>query len=113
MKRLLPKSLVGQLLLVVALVLLVAQMVNGLLLLGAAQNQNLIEASTTAVLRIAAERERPELFVPRERRGPGRFRRVELLYDNKSAVTERMKRLPDLEDRATQALGGAFREATA
>ena len=105
MKSLLPKSLVGQLLVVVALVLLVAQVINGLLLLGAAQNQNLIEASTTAVLRIAAERERPELFAPRQRPGPRRFRRVELLYDDKSAVTDTMRRLPELEDRATQALG--------
>ena len=53
MKRLWPGSLVGQLLLVVALMLLLAQGINSFLLYRGVQNQNLVESSTAAVSRIA------------------------------------------------------------
>ena len=52
MIRLWPRSLVGQLLLVVALMLLLAQGINSFLLYRGAQNQNLVESSTAAVSRI-------------------------------------------------------------
>ena len=53
MTHLWPRSLVGQLLLLVALMLMLAQSVNSFLLYRGAQNQNLVESSTAAVSRIA------------------------------------------------------------
>ncbi|MEH6828897.1 sensor histidine kinase [Parasphingorhabdus sp.] len=104
MKRLWPKSLVGQLLLVVALMLLLAQGINSFLLYRGAQNQNLVEASTSAVSRIAYGLERQANDRPGRRGGAMRARRWgQLKYGGESAVTDDMRRLPELEARAGQA----------
>ena len=105
MRRLWPSSLVGQLLLFVALMLLVAQAVNSFLLYRGAQTQNLVEASTSAVARIAFGLERQAMNRPSMRGNQMRGRRwARLKYGPESAVTEDMKRLPELEARAGQAL---------
>ena len=103
--RLWPRSLVGQLLLVVALMLLLAQGINSFLLYRGAQNQNLVEASTAAVARIAYGLDR-QAGDRLPRRGPAnRARRWgQLKFDSASAVTGDMQRLPELEMRAGQAL---------
>ncbi|ATW04676.1 ATP-binding protein [Sphingorhabdus sp. YGSMI21] len=104
MKRLWPNSLVGQLLLVVALILLLAQGINSFLLYRGAQNQNLVEASTSAVSRIAYGLERQASDRPVSRRDPMRPRRWgQLRYSAESPVTDDMRRLPELEARAGQA----------
>ena len=104
MKRLWPKSLVGQLLLVVALMLLLAQGINSFLLYRGAQNQNLVEASTSAVSRIAYGLERQASDRPARHGGAMRARHWgRLKYGSESAVTDNMGRLPELEARAGQA----------
>jgi|TARA_R100001244_G_scaffold44182_1_gene39719 signal transduction histidine kinase len=103
-KRLWPGSLVGQLLLVVALMLLLAQGINSFLLYRGAQNQNLVESSTAAVSRIAFGLDRQAGDRPVRRGGAMRPRRWgRLKYGPESAVTGRMRRLPELEARAGQA----------
>ncbi len=105
MKRLWPRSLVGQLLLVVAFILFLAQGINSFLLYRGAQTQNLVEASTSAVTRIAFGLERQAIDRPVFHNGMMRHRRSgQLKYDSESAVTEQMNRLPALEARAGQAL---------
>jgi signal transduction histidine kinase len=102
--RLWPRSLVGQLLLVVALMLLLAQGINSVLLYRGAQNQNLVESSTAAVSRIAFGLERQAGDRPERRGGAMRLRRWgRLKYGTESAVTDSMRRLPELEMRAGQA----------
>jgi signal transduction histidine kinase len=104
-KRLWPHSLVGQLLMVVALILLLAQGINSFLLYRGAQNQNLVEASTAAVARIAYGFERQARDRPAQRRNSNRLRRWgQLRYSPDSPVTDNMRRLPELEARAGQAL---------
>ena len=103
MKRFLPKNLVGQLLLSVAFILLIAQAINGFLLYRGALNQNLIEASTAAVTRIAFGLERTDEARARHGLGPQRLRRAKLKFDNESAVSPSMTRLLDLEKRTGQA----------
>lgn len=115
--RLWPKSLVGQLLLVVALMLLLAQGINSFLLYRGAQNQNLVEASTAAVSRIAFGLDRQARDRPARRGGEMRARRWgQLKYGTDSAVTDNMHRLPELEMRAGQAfanMGIGFSEIRA
>ena len=117
MKHLWPKSLVGQLLLVVALMLLLAQGINSFLLYRGAQNQNLVEASTSAVSRIAFGLDRQASDRPAMRHGAMRARRWgRLQYGSESAVTDDMRRLPELEARAGQAfanMGISFSEIRA
>ncbi|WP_417590543.1 ATP-binding protein [Parasphingorhabdus sp.] len=104
MKHLWPKSLVGQLLLVVALMLLLAQGINSFLLYRGAQNQNLVEASTSAVSRIAFGLDRQANDRSALRHGTARARRMgQLRYSSDSTVTADMPRLPELETRAGQA----------
>ncbi len=104
MKRLWPRSLVGQLLLVVAFILLLAQGINSFLLYRGAQTQDLVEASTSAVTGIAFGLERQTGDRPVIRRGMMHHRRWgQLKYGSESAVTEEMNRLPALETRAGQA----------
>ena len=76
MIRLWPRSLVGQLLLIVALMLLLAQGINSFLLYRGAQNQNLIEASTAAVSRIAFGLDRQAGDRPARRGGEVRHRQA-------------------------------------
>ncbi|MEH6791911.1 sensor histidine kinase [Parasphingorhabdus sp.] len=117
MKRLWPRSLVGQLLLLVALMLLLAQAINSFLLYRGAQTQNLVEASTGAVARIAFGLERQASDRPARRAGSMRARRWgQLKYSAESAVTDDMQRLPELESRAGQAfanMGTGFSEIRA
>ena len=102
--RLWPKSLVGQLLLVVALMLLLAQGINSFLLYRGAQTQNLVEASTSAVSRIVFGLERQNNIRPGPRNGAMHARRWgRLKYGPESVVTDDMRRLPELEMRAGQA----------
>lgn len=112
MKRLWPGSLVGQLLLVVALMLLLAQGINSFLLYRGAQTQNLIEASTSAVARIAFGIDRRSMVRPEPGNRMMRGRRWgRLQFGSESAVSDDMSRLPDLETRAGQAfanMGIAF-----
>ena len=104
MKWLWPRSLVGQLLLVVALMLLLAQGINSFLLYRGAQNQNLVESSTAAVSRIAFGLDRQAGNRPERRGGAMRLRRWgQLKYGPESAITGTMPRLPELEVRAGQA----------
>ncbi|ASK87535.1 ATP-binding protein [Sphingorhabdus sp. SMR4y] len=117
MKRLWPHSLVGQLLLVVALILLLAQGINSFLLYRGAQNQNLVEASTSAVSRIAYSLDRQASDRPATRRTSMRSRRWgQLRYSAESPVADTMRRLPELEARAGQAfanMGIAFTDIRA
>lgn len=104
MKWLWPKSLVGQLLLIVALMLLLAQGVNSFLLYRGAKNQNLVEASTSAVSRIVFGLDRQANDRSMRRGGDMRAKRWgRLKYSPQSAVTDDMQRLPELEARAGQA----------
>ncbi|MEO9600943.1 HAMP domain-containing sensor histidine kinase [Parasphingorhabdus sp.] len=104
MKYLWPKSLIGQLLLIVALMLLLAQGINSFLLYRGAQTQNLVEASTAAVSRIAYSLDRQANGRPVWRGGPMRVRRWgQVKMDSDTAVTADMNRLPELEARAGQA----------
>lgn len=104
MTRLWPRSLVGQLLLLVALMLMLAQGVNSFLLYRGAQNQNLVESSTAAVSRIAFGLDRQASDRPERRNGGMRARRWgRLKFGPDSAVTDAMPRLPELEMRAGQA----------
>jgi signal transduction histidine kinase len=116
-RRLWPKSLVGQLLLVVALMLLLAQGINSFLLYRGSQNQNLVEASTSAVSRIAFGLERQADGRPEMRTGAMRSRRWgQLKYGSESPVAAEMRRLPELEARAGQAfanLGISFSDVRA
>lgn len=117
MIRLWPRSLVGQLLLVVALMLLLAQGINSFLLYRGAQNQNLVESSTAAVSRITFGLERQATDRPDRRGGAMRARRWgRLKYGTESAIEDSMKRLPELEMRAGQAfanMGLGFSEIRA
>ena len=101
--RLWPKSLVGQLLLIVALMLLLAQGVNSFLLYRGAQSQNLVEASTSAVSRIAFGQDRQASDRPMRRGAMPAQRWGRLKYSANSVVTDDMQRLPELETRAGQA----------
>tara|TARA_R110002033_G_scaffold42421_1_gene83336 strand:- start:56294 stop:57697 length:1404 start_codon:yes stop_codon:yes gene_type:complete len=102
--RLWPRSLVGQLLLLVALMLMLAQGVNSFLLYRGAQNQNLVESSTAAVSRIAFGLDRQASDRPERRNGGMRARRWgRLKFGPDSTVTDAMPRLPELEMRAGQA----------
>ena len=108
MSRFLPRSLVGQLLLLVAAMLLAAQAINAVLLFRGAQNQNRIEASASAVARVAGEMERLEERETRGRREgqnrPSRFRRNRPDVSTEPYVDSTFKRLPELEKRATEAM---------
>ncbi|HEY9091457.1 ATP-binding protein [Parasphingorhabdus sp.] len=105
MKRLLPKSLVGQLLALVSITLLIAQAINITLLYRGAQSQKMAEASLSAVVRLAGEIERinergiDELRLRRD----GRVRRYHPIMTANSIIGEGQKRLPDAEQRATYA----------
>lgn len=112
MKRLLPKSLIGQLLALVAITLLIAQAINIVLLYRGAQNQKMVEASASAVVRIAGEMDRmTERGLRegglRERRGPPnrkwRIRRNRPNVTEDSAITAGQRRLSSVEDRAGRA----------
>ncbi|MEW4468448.1 HAMP domain-containing sensor histidine kinase [Parasphingorhabdus sp. JC815] len=107
MKRLLPKNLVGQLLALVAFTLLIAQAINIALLYRGAQNQKMVEASVSAVVRIAGEIERIDergFRKPRYRRdGTARFRRYRPSVTEESALGAGHKRLSVAEERAARA----------
>ncbi|GAA0469473.1 hypothetical protein GCM10009096_08000 [Parasphingorhabdus litoris] len=103
----LPKSLIGQLLALVAITLAIAQTINIVLLYQGAQNQRIVEASASAVARIAGEVERINERGFRERRyrrdGSLRVRRNRPSVTAQSAIDEKQERLPAVEDRANRA----------
>lgn len=107
MKRLLPKSLIGQLLALVAITLLIAQTINIVLLYRGAQNQKMIEASVSAVGRISGEVERINERSFRERRvrrdGRPRKRRNWPSITAQSSIDAGQQRLPAVEERAARA----------
>lgn len=107
MKQLLPKSLIGQLLALVAITLLIAQAINIVLLYRGAQNQKMIEASVSAVGRITGEVERINERGFRERRfrpdGGPRMRRNRPNITAKSTIDDGQRRLPAAEDSAARA----------
>lgn len=107
MSRLLPKSLIGQLLALVAITLLIAQAINIVLLYRGAQNQKIMEASVSAVGRITGEIERINergFREPRSRRdGSRRIRRSRPSVTAESAIPVGQRRLPTVEDRAIRA----------
>ncbi|MEP3225714.1 MAG: ATP-binding protein [Parasphingorhabdus sp.] len=104
MTRFLPKSLIGQLLLLVAVTLLVAQAINIILLYRGAQNQKIIEASVSAVGRITGEIERMNdgrIRPPRRgREDRPRRRRNRPSMTAQSVIDPQHPRLPAVEDRA-------------
>lgn len=103
MKRFLPKSLVGQLLALVALVLMFAQGVNVLLLYRGAQHQNVVEASAFAVTRIAAGLDRRRSGDMQRHHDRRHFRRARLNFADSSAISGDMKRFSALESRVAHA----------
>lgn len=107
MKRLLPKSLIGQLLALVAITLLIAQAINIVLLYRGAQNQKIVEASVSAVGRITGEVERINERGFRERRvrrdGSPRVRRNRPNITAQSSIEVGQRRLPAVEERAARA----------
>ncbi|WP_422343538.1 ATP-binding protein [Parasphingorhabdus sp.] len=107
MRRLLPKSLIGQLLALVAITLLIAQAINSVLLYRGVQNQKIVESSASAVARIAGEIERIDErgFRPHRYRSDGslRNRRNRPSVTGESTVTDAQNRLHDVEDRAIRA----------
>ncbi len=107
MKRLLPKSLIGQLLALVAVTLLIAQAINIVLLYRGAQNQKIVEASVAAAGRITGEVERMSEPGFRERRlrsdGKRRIRRNRPSLTVQSAIGPGQRRLPAVEERAARA----------
>lgn len=104
-KRLLPSSLAGRLLLTIALALLVGQLLNAALMVRAQREQALDRVAGEAALRLIAATDRLEQGRPlrednlgRMRRSPGvRLRRTDLSPDN--PIQADMPRLPDLVQR--------------
>lgn len=105
MTRFLPKSLVGQLLLLIAFTLLIAQAFNIFLLYRGAQNQHLSEASTAAVARIIGEMERMNdaRYEERRERRSRRGRRVIPLISETAPVLPDAQPLRSVTERAGQA----------
>ncbi|QTD56504.1 HAMP domain-containing sensor histidine kinase [Parasphingorhabdus cellanae] len=107
MTRLLPKSLIGQLLMLVAVTLLIAQGINTVLLYRGVQNQKIIESSVSAVGRITGEIERINergFREPRPRRdGSRRGRRNRPSVTAETMIGSTQQRLPVLEGRAALA----------
>lgn len=106
MTKLLPKSLVGQLLLIVAVILFIAQGINMFLLYRGMTQRNSVEASASAVTRMAVGLNRrsfaEEQPQPNPRRGR-RIRRAQLDFSDAPIVIGSENRIPELEVRALQA----------
>ena len=108
MTRMLPKSLVGQLLLLIAVTLLIAQAFNIFLLYRGAQNQSLSEASAAAIARIVGEMERMtdaryEEWRERRERRSRRGRGVVPLISETAPVVPDSRKLQLVTERAGQA----------
>ncbi len=106
MSKLLPKSLVGQLLLIVAVILFIAQGINMFLLYRGMAQQNNVEASASAVTRMAVGLNRlssGEVRPRRSSRREGRFRRAQLDFSDNPVVKISDKRNTKVEERALQA----------
>lgn len=105
-----PRSLYGQILLVVALALLVAQIVNAAMLLAGSRGRSIAEASTMVVGRVANQMERRELsgtpIGQAEERGgnPGRQKRrrspVAIIVGDAPLSFDRFDSRPDMAERA-------------
>lgn len=106
MKKMLPNSLVGQLLLIVAVILFVAQSINMISLYRGMTEQNKIEASASAVTRMAVGLNRltdVEELDRRPERRRGWFRRARLDFSNDPIVAGSAQRQANVEERALQA----------
>ena len=112
MNRLLPKSIPGQLALVMAGALLIATLVNFVLLLGERHRASLIEQSVPAIARFADiafeifEQPPPEterLIIAGRRPGPGRYQ----LASNNPIDNRGLERDMALESRLRESLGNA------
>lgn len=107
MKYLWPRSLAGQLLALVAVALVIAQAVNLFFIYRISQNQNMVEASSAAVFRIARTVERIETsgMRPDNRRRVNRprFRGNRPMTSEQSMVRLEYERLSQVEERAEQA----------
>lgn len=121
-KRLLPSSLAGRLLLTIALALLAGQLLNAALMVRAQREQALDRVAGEAALRLIAATDRLEQGRPlrednlrRMQRSPGvRLRRTDLSPD--SPLRADMARLPDLVhrlDATLKAYGVPFRRLEA
>ena len=106
MMRFWPKSLFGQLMLIVALALFIAQAINFVLLVRASERLRFAEAAGPVVSRVLTVSERLEAGLPiRPRRGPGPGRRGPLSVDSQSAVqTESHPRVRLYENRLATGL---------
>lgn len=103
MNRWLPNSLVGQILLIVAVVLFIAQGINMFLLYRGMAQQNSVEASASAVTRMAVGLNRLSVAEEQPVRRPkrsGRFRRAQLDISDKPVVNSSDKRNSRVEERA-------------
>lgn len=106
MNRLLPNSLVGQLLLIVAVILFIAQGINMFLLYRGMAQQNSVEASASAVTRMAVGLNRRSVAdedLDRRLKRGGRFRRAQLDFSDTPVVKSSDKRNSRVEERAQQA----------
>jgi signal transduction histidine kinase len=104
MKRFWPKSLFGQLMLVVALALFVAQAINFAMLVRAGERLRFAEAAGPLVARVVTAAERVEAGEPLRARRGGR-RRGRLQVDIESAVeAEGLQRLTMFEERLASSL---------
>lgn len=103
MKRLWPKSLIGQLMLVVALALAAAQLFNFVLLYRGGENLRYSEAIAPVVDRIADAADREPDFRPPPRRGRGGRGRFRLETEN-AVLAEGRVVVPHLERRLSDAL---------
>ena len=106
-RRLWPKSLYGQILLVAASALLVAQAINTGLLVMANQARATVEASSMLVARVANQVERQRL-VEIDRSDPTERRRrsaaIALVVSDKPVALPDFKSQPDLAERASEYL---------
>jgi len=104
-KRLWPKSLLGQLMLLVALALFVAQAVNFALLLRAGERLRFAEASGLVVARMAESADRSDFGEPSPRRHRGR-RSIEI-SDDSAVSRDRLPRISRHEAALRSALDNA------
>lgn len=111
LSKLAPRSLAGQLALIVGIALFVAQAINFALLLGERRERRLNQLVVPAIVRLVNAAARFERGGMRPRARAGRARRIEI--SERSGVTDAMARLPDIEGRIRTALDEAGIDALA
>lgn len=100
-----PRSLAGQLALLVDIALFVAQAINFALLLGERRERRLNQLVVPAIVRLVNAADRFERGGMRPRARAGRARRVDV--GERSGVTDAMARQPEIEGRIRTALDDA------